>query len=76
MTLMRKLTLNFCHSQTCGLVKVRVLGLVPPTCLFASGLGPGHVVMPNLSHAVTPVIAALEPLFLWEPIITAKPKWQ
>ena len=51
MTLMRKLTLNVCHSQTHNLVKV--MGLVQPMGLATSGHNPSHIVLSGLSHGVT-----------------------
>ena len=89
MTLMKKLTLNFCRSQTYGPVKVRVLELVPPPGPVASGCGPGNVVTLTLSHTamsshgMMPSEYAWAPphahwcsgaLFPWAPIITVKPK--
>ena len=86
MTLMKKLTLNFIHSPTHALVKVKVSGSVQPMGLTASGCSPSCIVMPHLSHDVMSseyaraspnVFGTLEPLFLWGgPILIAKPKWQ
>ena len=52
MTLMRKLTLNFCHSQTHDLVKVKVTGSVQPMGLATSGCSPSHIVLSSLSDGV------------------------
>ena len=51
---MSKLTLNFYHCQTHGLVKVRVAGSVLTMGLVASDCGPSHVVMSCLGHSVMP----------------------
>ena len=52
MTLVRKLTLNFCHSQTHDPVKVKVMGSVQPMVLATSGHDLGHIVLSVLSHGV------------------------
>ena len=50
MTLMRKLILSSCHSQTCDPVRVKVMVLVQPMGLIASGHSPGLIVVPTLGH--------------------------
>ena len=54
MTLRRKLTLNFHHSQTHGPVKVKVLGSEQPKVLVAAGCNPGLIVMYCLVHGAAP----------------------
>ena len=83
MTLMRRLTLNFCHSQNCSQVKVRGSGLVLPMGFVTSGC--------SSSHAVTHDPGVMLDEYTWAPphahlhsgasspvgpIMTAKSKWQ
>ena len=81
-----KLTLNFCHSWTHAPVKVKVLGLVPPMGLTASGHCTGCVVMAQSWSCCNVWWVQLDYSLclsvLWSlsshggPIITAKPRWQ
>ena len=52
MTLMRKLTLNFCHSQMHDPVKVKVMGSVQPMGLTTSGHDSSHIALSSLGHGV------------------------
>ena len=49
---MRKLALNFCHSQTCDPVKVKVRWAVQPMGLAVSGCSPSLIVILALGHGV------------------------
>ena len=78
MTLMRKLTLNFGHSHTCSLLKVKVLGLEQPKGLIAFGCSPGHNIMPDLIHGAMPNEYAyapphIHPCFGASPLVRACP---
>ena len=54
MTLMRKLTLDFGHTQSHNQVRGKVMGVGQPIGLIASGCGPSLDVMLGLVHGTTP----------------------